>query len=363
MSALLAQHPKNIAIKVRLSSTVIRSSCSSRAELRYTLARYTFMTMTANILNRIKTVNNACDVAARRGEFLGDEGRPPRLCGGARARRYCGPTLRTERTEDTVSSSGNLASNAVRHKVVVLGAAKVGKSSIISQFLYGTFSPKYKRTVEEMHHGDFNVNGVRLTLDILDTSGAYEFPAMRALCMSSADAFVLVYDITDPNSFTEVRSLRDQIHEIKESTAVPIVVVGNKVDLAETGARQSVAIIVAAFAVVFRPVNEISAHPFPSPFPSLDTLFPSKRPATSIELRVSMGGALWGAEMRSVPKMMKRIREMTDASPIFTEASGLIRPRDLSEHSPAFVPLGARFPPPSFPSALRTSTYEKRNFV
>lgn len=50
--------------------------------------------------------------------------------------------------------------NNVRHKIVVMGAAKVGKSSIITQFLYGSFSPKYKRTVEEMHHGDFNVSGV-----------------------------------------------------------------------------------------------------------------------------------------------------------------------------------------------------------
>lgn len=145
---------------------------------------------------------------------------------------------RTERTEETVSSSANLTNNAVRHKIVVLGAAKVGKSSLITQFLYNSFSTKYKRTIEEMHHGDFNVAGVRLTLDILDTSGAYEFPAMRALSMQSADAFILVYDITDNESFVEVRTLRDQIHETKASTAVPIVVVGNKVDLAETGARQ-----------------------------------------------------------------------------------------------------------------------------
>ena len=48
----------------------------------------------------------------------------------------------------------------VRHKVVVLGAAKTGKSALITQFLYNTFSPKYKRTVEEMHHGEFSVNGV-----------------------------------------------------------------------------------------------------------------------------------------------------------------------------------------------------------
>nr|CAD7572505.1 unnamed protein product [Timema californicum] len=148
--------------------------------------------------------------------------------------------FRSER-HDEVNQAGVIASStpgAVRHKIVMMGAAKVGKSSLISQFLYGTFSPKYKRTIEEMHHGDFNVGGVSLTLDILDTSGSYEFPAMRALSISSAEAFVLVYDITDADTFEEVRTLRDQIHETKGNTAVPIVVVGNKVDLAEEGSRQ-----------------------------------------------------------------------------------------------------------------------------
>lgn len=138
---------------------------------------------------------------------------------------------RSERLMHTDSSAG--AAGHARHKIVMMGGAKVGKSSLICQFLYGTFSPKYKRTVEEMHHGDFSVGGVTLTLDILDTSGAYEFPAMRALSMSSADAFILVYDVNDASTFEEVRALRDQIHETKGGTAVPIVVVGNKVDLAD----------------------------------------------------------------------------------------------------------------------------------
>ncbi|XP_037932368.1 GTP-binding protein Di-Ras2-like [Teleopsis dalmanni] len=59
----------------------------------------------------------------------------------------------------------------------------------------------------------------------------YNFPAMRALSISSADAFILVYDVTDAATFEEVRMIRDQIHETKGTTAVPIVVVGNKIDL------------------------------------------------------------------------------------------------------------------------------------
>ncbi|XP_066995669.1 ras-related protein Rap-1b [Anabrus simplex] len=139
---------------------------------------------------------------------------------------------RSERRLDEEICENPLAPN-VRHRIVVMGAAKVGKSSIISQFLYSTFSPKYKRTVEEMHHGDFSVSGINLTLDILDTSGAYEFPAMRALSISSGDAFILVYDITDSDTFTEIRTLRDQILESREVSPAPIVVVANKIDLAD----------------------------------------------------------------------------------------------------------------------------------
>ncbi|XP_050096924.1 ras-related protein Rap1 isoform X2 [Anopheles aquasalis] len=137
------------------------------------------------------------------------------------------------RREKPIKNDENSINSNVRHKIVMMGAAKVGKSSLITQFLYSSFSPKYKRTVEEMHHGHFSVGGVNLTLDILDTSGSYEFPAMRALSISSADAFILVYDVTDSGTFEEVKAIREQIHEIKSTTAVPIVVVGNKNDLSE----------------------------------------------------------------------------------------------------------------------------------
>lgn len=61
---------------------------------------------------------------------------------------------------------------------------------------------------------------------------------MRSLSISSADAFILVYDITDASTFEVIRLIRDQIHEVKKSQEVPIVVVGNKLDLVEEDANQ-----------------------------------------------------------------------------------------------------------------------------
>lgn len=146
------------------------------------------------------------------------------------------------------------AADACRHKIVVMGAARVGKSSLIAQFLYRQYSAKYKRTVEEMHHGRFTVDGVKMDLDILDTSGAYEFPAMRALSISSADAFVLVYSVTDPESFRQAAAIRDQIVDTKRSADVPIVVVGNKLDLADADRK------VSGSGSCHRPSNEWTAR-------------------------------------------------------------------------------------------------------
>lgn len=117
------------------------------------------------------------------------------------------------------------------YRIVAMGSPKVGKTAIIAQFLYDRFINDYKQTVEELHRGEYDIAGCSLTLDILDTSGSYyEFPAMRALAIANADAFLLVYSIDDADSFEEVRSLRDLILESKEAT-VPLVIVGNKCDL------------------------------------------------------------------------------------------------------------------------------------
>ncbi|KAK2706404.1 ras-related protein Rap-2b-like isoform X2 [Artemia franciscana] len=118
------------------------------------------------------------------------------------------------------------------YKVVIMGAANVGKTSLVSQFLYDTFTTRYKKTVEEYHRADYEIFGIPLTLDILDTSGSYEFPAMRQLSISNSDAFVLTYSLDDEESFKEVERLREQIVDLK-GIDVPMVIVANKYDLVD----------------------------------------------------------------------------------------------------------------------------------
>ncbi|XP_050723666.1 ras-related protein Rap-2b-like [Eriocheir sinensis] len=117
-----------------------------------------------------------------------------------------------------------------RYQVTLMGGARVGKSTIVSQFLYDKIITNYKPTVEEFHRGEYEIEGETLILDLLDTSGSHQFPAMRALAIRQSNAFLLVYAIDNAGSWDLITTLRDEIMKIRGSE-VPIVVVGNKSDL------------------------------------------------------------------------------------------------------------------------------------
>ena len=114
-------------------------------------------------------------------------------------------------------------------RVMMLGGSAVGKTSIVSRFLYNDFSAKHRRTIEEMHRGDFELENDIFIIDLLDTTGSYDFPAMRDLNIRNSDAFVLVYSIDSMESYDLVMQLREEIIS-KRDTAPPIVIAANKSD-------------------------------------------------------------------------------------------------------------------------------------
>lgn len=61
---------------------------------------------------------------------------------------------------------------------------------------------------------------------------------MRTLSLQRGDAFILVYDVTKAETFEEIRHTRDEIHVVRHTNNVPIVVVGNKTDLVDVEPRE-----------------------------------------------------------------------------------------------------------------------------
>jgi small GTP-binding protein len=125
-----------------------------------------------------------------------------------------------------------MADDEQRHRLVVLGAERVGKSAILARFLRNVFSIQYKATIEDLLSRDFVVNGSSVKVDFLDTAGNNEFPAMRRLSISTAHAFLVVYAVDDLESFDEARRLWQEIKQQRpDHEDIPCVFAANKCDL------------------------------------------------------------------------------------------------------------------------------------
>lgn len=80
---------------------------------------------------------------------------------------------------------------------------------------------------EEFRHVEVIVHLLTSNLHFLPNSGS----AMREQYMHRGEGFLLVYSITDRNSFDSIRAYHQQILRVKDSDSVPIALVGNKCDL------------------------------------------------------------------------------------------------------------------------------------
>jgi small GTP-binding protein len=114
--------------------------------------------------------------------------------------------------------------------MVVLGAGAVGKSCIAVQFIQGHFVDKYDSSIEEVYRKAVEVDGVNYVLTIVDTAGQEAFSTMRETYMKTGQAFILIYSITDSESFHQLKRIHMQLRRIR-GDGPPCIVVANKSDL------------------------------------------------------------------------------------------------------------------------------------
>lgn len=121
--------------------------------------------------------------------------------------------------------------NLTTYKLVVVGDGGVGKSALTIQFFQKLFVTDYDPTIEDSYIQHTEVDGQWCILDVLDTAGQEEFSAMREQYMRKGDGFLLVYSVTDRQSFDNISHFHTQILRVKDRDAYPMLLVANKVDL------------------------------------------------------------------------------------------------------------------------------------
>ncbi|TRY64362.1 hypothetical protein TCAL_11728 [Tigriopus californicus] len=122
------------------------------------------------------------------------------------------------------------AEDPIRKKVVLVGDGFCGKTCLQVAFRRDVFDPLYQVTVFENFVVDFVLDGIEYELAIWDTAGQEDYEQLRPLSYPDTDVIVLCFAIDCQDSFENLKS--KWLPELQYyCPQVPIVLVGNKIDL------------------------------------------------------------------------------------------------------------------------------------
>nr|MDO8082025.1 ArgE/DapE family deacylase [Candidatus Freyarchaeota archaeon] len=116
-------------------------------------------------------------------------------------------------------------------KVIVVGDGGVGKTSLIVRLTENRFSEDYKMTLGTSFAAHtMSVGDSVVTLQIWDLGGQPSFSHLRSFFYAGSKGGVIVFNLTDVKSFKNVSMWRKELFNV--CGEVPIVIIGNKNDLA-----------------------------------------------------------------------------------------------------------------------------------
>ncbi|MXQ79094.1 hypothetical protein E5288_WYG000224 [Bos mutus] len=140
----------------------------------------------------------------------------------------------SQKTSRMAANKSKSQSSLALHKVIMVGSGGVGKSALTLQFMYDEFVEDYEPTKADSYRKKVVLDGEEVQIDILDTAGQEDYAAIRDNYFRSGEGFLLVFSITEHESFTATAEFREQILRVKaEEDKIPLLVVGNKSDLEE----------------------------------------------------------------------------------------------------------------------------------
>ncbi|MFX0174811.1 MAG: Rab family GTPase [Candidatus Hodarchaeota archaeon] len=121
-------------------------------------------------------------------------------------------------------------------KITILGDSAVGKTSLINQFVEGSFQEDYKPTLgANIVRKDVNIDVVnaKVRLIMWDLAGQEKYNVIRSMYFQGCVGALVVYDITRHQTFDNVESkwLKDFKKYVKKEGAY--ILIGNKIDLNE----------------------------------------------------------------------------------------------------------------------------------
>ncbi|QLQ78452.1 hypothetical protein HG537_0A06990 [Torulaspora globosa] len=124
-------------------------------------------------------------------------------------------------------------------KLVLLGESSVGKSSIVTRYITGSFQKTNATigaafTTKTLEFPGADGITKKVNLEIWDTAGQERYRSMAPMYFRNTDIALVVFDVTKPESLRKAQSWIDELNSYVERDRrdeILIKLVGNKMDL------------------------------------------------------------------------------------------------------------------------------------
>ena len=118
-------------------------------------------------------------------------------------------------------------------QILLLGDSSVGKTSLITRYANGIFKEEYLATIGlDYYTKEEMINNQNVLVKLWDTAGQERFKALTPNYFKNAEGVILVYDVTNSESFENLKYWIGSIKSnLGENNLLPIIIIGNKIDM------------------------------------------------------------------------------------------------------------------------------------
>ena len=111
--------------------------------------------------------------------------------------------------------------------IAVIGESGVGKTSIITRYMFSKFTGDYSSTIEDFYSTVVRINNSEIKpasfeypvsvqydqykLDVVDTAGTDEFKSVRENSLKNKDGYIFVFHVAEPSSLRNIDITLDTI--------------------------------------------------------------------------------------------------------------------------------------------------------
>ena len=130
-----------------------------------------------------------------------------------------------ESHEDSVDNSISVT----RHKIIFVGDACTGKTSIINRIIDNPFNDTYEVSIGiDFMSKNIRFRGQNIKIQIWDSAGQEKYKGLIPSYIRNSSLVFIVYDVSNRSSFDNIKNWIQFVKDIEKTT---MILCGNKIDL------------------------------------------------------------------------------------------------------------------------------------